>query len=114
MPFSDRQLAFVFSEIIDSDDKSNFENEEKEDRTYQYDWYVNIFTMISDYQFQEHFRMTKSRFFLIRNPLFHYTSNNPLNNFTKNLLLFLSYIFHSLVYRQMSALFQTPPRFYFS
>ena len=105
MPFPDRQLAFIFSEIIDSDDESNSENEEKEDRTYQYDWYVNIFTMMPDDQFQEHFRMSKSRFFLIRARLFYYTSNNPLNNFTKNLLLFLSYISHSLVYRQMSALF---------
>ena len=42
MPFSDRQLAFIFSEIIDSDDESNSENEEREDPTYQYDWYVNI------------------------------------------------------------------------
>ena len=43
MPFSGRQLAFIFPEIIDSDDEYNSENEEREDRTYQHDWYVNIF-----------------------------------------------------------------------
>ena len=48
MPFSGRQLAFIFSKIINSDDESNSENEEREDRTYQYDWYGNIFTIMSD------------------------------------------------------------------
>ena len=113
MPFSSWQLAFIFSEIIDSDDESKSENEEREYRTYQYDWYVNIFTLMFDDQFQEHFRMTKSRFFLIRDRSFHYTSNNPLNHLTKNLLLLLSNISHSLVDRQISALFKIPMFLFF-
>ena len=81
------------------------QSSEKESFSYSSNWKRSISSELNEQQFSEHFRMSKDFFLRICSTLFLKASQIPIDNFKISMLLFLTYISHSVVYRLVRELF---------
>ena len=73
--------------------------------SYSSNWKRSIFTDLSEQQFYEHFRTSKNSFDRICTLLHQKASQISFDEFKINMLLFLTYTGHSVVYRLVRELF---------
>ena len=73
---------------------------------YSSNWKRSIFTDLNEQQFYEHFRMSKDSFHRSYTLLRQKASHISLDEFKINMLLFLTHVGHSVVYRLVRELFE--------
>ena len=76
--------------------------------SYNKEWFESVEQEINDLQFQEHFRMNRSEFNEILEILYAKAMNISKDTFRRDLLLFLTYTGHTVVYRLIRELFGMP------
>ena len=80
-------------------------NDNRTTFSYSSNWKRSIFTDLNKQQFYEHFRMSKDSFHRICTLLHQKASQISFDEFKINMLLFLTYVGHSVVYRMVRELF---------